>query len=269
MSDDQGTYRTLRIKSAFESLGLPEDVNNRPLSNEELEAAINIARQSAPDVQMEIIRSLLINHSKLHERLQLAEIDSLTGLPKREVFEKVLNRVLISMKKHRGMEVALGILDIDNFKTFNDTYGHLAGDAVLRETAQRLRHHVRANDATARWGGEELVFLMINGETPGSTLLQPLKRVRDAMRKFTVEDKDRLETYKVGTSMGVVVIDHNNVKNIKLGEMDRFANKLFEKADKALYAVKTSGKENMKAVLLSPRPKPSNDPGPSGMDGPA
>ena len=90
----------------------------------------------------------------LDRSLELAVTDPLTGLRNRRYVRRHLDGVL------RGSDAAVMLLDVDRFKAINDTYGHAAGDAALREVAERLKSHLRAADVLARYGGEEFMVVL-------------------------------------------------------------------------------------------------------------
>jgi two-component system cell cycle response regulator len=95
----------------------------------------------------------------LDRSLELAVTDPLTGLRNRRYVRRHLDGVL------RGSDAAVMLLDVDRFKTINDTYGHAAGDAALKEVAERLKSHLRAADVLARYGGEEFMVVLAGAPT--------------------------------------------------------------------------------------------------------
>jgi diguanylate cyclase (GGDEF)-like protein len=107
----------------------------------------------------------------LTQLTDMASTDALTGLPNRRAWEKSLNRALA---EDEG--VALAMLDFDHFKEFNDTYGHPAGDRLLRETAAAWREELRAGDFVARLGGDEFALLLPNCNTANA--LEVVERLR-------------------------------------------------------------------------------------------
>jgi diguanylate cyclase (GGDEF)-like protein/PAS domain S-box-containing protein len=158
-----------------------------------------------------------------------ADHDPLTGLYRRQAFERDLLRLLESPRSDgEGGHVIL-LLDLDNFKAINDTYGHAAGDTVLMETAQRLKSCVRCDDKVARLGGDEFAIVLVN--------CQSLERARKIARDLVVSVlqpiplADEIKSC-VGVSIGLASHD---------GQYRSMA-ELFEAADLAMYEVKRQGK---------------------------
>src|ERR1700687_5715356 len=85
--------------------------------------------------------------------------DALTGLPNRVLFKDRLEHGIAQAKRHRWI-LAVMFVDLDKFKNINDTYGHLAGDAVLQTIAERLKHNTRDEDTVSRYGGDEFLYLL-------------------------------------------------------------------------------------------------------------
>ncbi len=98
---------------------------------------------------------------KEEETRQITLHDALTGLPNRVLFEQRLEHGLIQAKRH-GWKLAVLFIDIDKFKSINDTYGHDLGDKVLLMVANRLQSSVREEDMVCRWGGDEFVCLLLD-----------------------------------------------------------------------------------------------------------
>jgi diguanylate cyclase (GGDEF)-like protein len=100
------------------------------------------------------------SRAKEEETRKISLQDALTGLPNRLSFEQHLDRGLSQAKRHRW-GLAILFIDIDNFKSINDSYGHGLGDKVLLMVANRLRSFVRDEDTVSRWGGDEFVCLLM------------------------------------------------------------------------------------------------------------
>jgi diguanylate cyclase (GGDEF)-like protein len=162
--------------------------------------------------------------------------DALTGLLNRAAALEALNRELARAARE-GLSVGLGIADIDDFKRFNDVFGHQVGDQVLAETARRLKGAVRAYDTVGRYGGEE--FLAVLPAISAGDLVLVAQRMRHAVSDTPVETGSRPVTVTV--SIGLA-----------LGSPDTSLNPaaLIHVADEALYGAKRSGRNQ--EVLAPP-----------------
>ena len=163
-----------------------------------------------------------------------ARVDSLTGLPNRRAFEERLGDSL-GLISRTGASLALLYLDVDHFKQINDTYGHAAGDEVLKEFGQRLRMAIRSTDTVARLGGDEFtVVLDAVGNQKEAALVA--HKILDAMAQpFNVEGRE----HTVSTSIGVAF---TSAGGIGMQALSR-------KADEALYEVKRAGRGHYHVLL--------------------
>jgi diguanylate cyclase (GGDEF)-like protein/PAS domain S-box-containing protein len=159
------------------------------------------------------------------ELRRLADHDSLTGLLNRRGFMEGLRRELRRMER-KGEYGALLLLDLDNFKLVNDNAGHLAGDQVLRTTAEVLRRRLRATDVIGRLGGDEFAALVLN-VTPRQAS-EIAAETTETLRAMTVSAGD--VTIEVAASIGVVAIDELRGENEE---------ELLAAADRAMYRVKS------------------------------
>jgi diguanylate cyclase (GGDEF)-like protein len=130
------------------------------------------------------------------------------------------------------------MLDIDHFKNVNDTYGHAAGDAVLRELAQRIESQVRVSDIAARYGGEEFVVLLPATEIESGTLLA--ERVRKAVSASPIEI-GRGNSITITASIGLASIAP--IRDID--DLKTAGESLLARADVALYSAKSSGRDRV------------------------
>jgi diguanylate cyclase (GGDEF)-like protein len=172
-------------------------------------------------------------------RAQLASMvltDPLTGCLNRRGFDQALTRE-ISRATRAGSEFSLLAVDLDHFKTVNDTYGHLAGDDVLRAVGALLVKSGRAGDVVARVGGEEFAILLADTGLPGAQLFAT--RLCDLIRThgFVIGSND--DRVAITTSIGVAVGAPRGVPD--------FAELLWARADDALYAAKRAGRDCTKA----------------------
>ena len=155
-----------------------------------------------------------------------AHLDSLTGLANRRQFDERLTHAL-GRPRRQGLAVALMYMDIDHFKQVNDSYGHAAGDEVLRVFGQRLSACVRAGDLVARLGGDEFVVLIEDLSAPQSAEAIARKLIESMAESIVVDSA----TLHVTTSIGIAYSMHPAV-----------AKTLTAAADAALYAAKNAGR---------------------------
>lgn len=128
--------------------------------NEALLDALLLSLLSAPFIYFWIIKPYVVKRDYAEEELsQMAYHDHLTSLPNRRLLSEYLNKYLSICKRHE-MYGGLLLIDLDDFKGINDTYGHDAGDFVLQETAKRLSSVIRSEDIVSRMGGDEFVVAL-------------------------------------------------------------------------------------------------------------
>ncbi len=120
---------------------------------------------------------IAVENAMLHQRIKaLAMIDSLTEIYNRHYFNEVLQCEIERVKRYR-LNLCLLMIDVDEFKTINDTYGHLIGDRVLHTIAEILKISIRDSDILARFGGDEFVIIMpFAGKTEGLTVAERIKK---------------------------------------------------------------------------------------------
>ncbi|MEQ1686622.1 MAG: GGDEF domain-containing protein [Burkholderiaceae bacterium] len=139
------------------------------------------ALAAAREALVETRSALSIAEAQTREALLAARHDSATGLPNREYFDARLTHDIAVAARH-GLGLAVMFFDLDKFKTINDTHGHAAGDAVLKQVAARLLRNCRSEDTVCRTGGDEFLYVLIdpqgreNIEGIASALLESLAR---------------------------------------------------------------------------------------------
>ena len=180
---------------------------------------------------------LSIANIRLREALRMQSVrDALTGLYNRRYLEEVLDRETRRAGR-AGQSMGILMLDLDHFKRFNDTYGHDAGDAVLRETAAFLLKNVRAEDFVCRYGGEEFVVILPTADVEGSTTRA--EKLRSKMRELSILHQGK-SLGMVTFSIGVAAFPANGMS----------PKELMAAADGALYEAKRGGRDQV-AVALS------------------
>lgn len=177
------------------------------------------------------IAKYLIKSRDFEYQYKLATIDGLTELYNHRYFQDTL-RNQIELAKRYEQPFSLIIIDIDFFKKFNDTYGHQAGDAVLRQVAQTLKKNSRTTDYVCRYGGEEMSIILPN--TSAEEALNNAKRINKAVaeRDFQINQDS---TSKVTISLGVSTFPDNA----------QTPQELIEYADKCLYYAKEHGRNQV------------------------
>jgi diguanylate cyclase (GGDEF)-like protein len=175
---------------------------------------------------------------RIHQNIELLESmrtireaatkDYLTGLYNRRYFFNAAEK-LFENAKRKNLRMLIGMIDIDNFKAINDTYGHDAGDKVIQHIAQILQNSFRASDIVARYGGEEFVVLCVN--MPPEKHLTHFENLRKAV-----------ETTSVKTRVGEISV------TVSIGVTTRIAASLDDmvnESDKQLYNAKKAGRNNV------------------------
>jgi two-component system cell cycle response regulator len=142
-------------------------------------------------------------------------------------------KALTDAAKANGRPLSVVVIDVDNFKSVNDTHGHDAGDTVLREFARRIKRNTRGIDLACRLGGEE--FIIIMPDTGMERARQVGERVRECIAGEPFQADHGIQV-AVTASVGVAT----------LGEQDTFAG-VFKRADRALYAAKRGGRNRVVA----------------------
>jgi diguanylate cyclase (GGDEF)-like protein len=160
--------------------------------------------------------------------------DGMTGLYTHSYFLSVFEREFYSVKRYEG-DLGLILLDIDNFKTINDTYGHIAGDKALSVLSSILLEHIRNTDVAARYGGEE--FALIAPHTDMEAALEVAERLRIIIEHTSIVEKDH--QFSVTMSAGVTLV----------APKDRDCNDTIRRADDALYEAKKTGKNRTVARI--------------------
>ena len=171
-----------------------------------------------------------------------ANTDPLTLLPNRRAFEHFSAQALASTRQNRQV-LAVAMLDIDHFKAVNDTYGHAAGDEVLREMAHRWSSRIRTSDMLARIGGEEFCLLLPQADEVSARRVTEEIRLESERTPVTVTNDAGEQSLTVTVSIGVVSVAAQAVDDI---------DPLLERADKALYAAKQGGRNRVVELRYPP-----------------
>ncbi|HEY5810769.1 MAG TPA: diguanylate cyclase, partial [Povalibacter sp.] len=165
-------------------------------------------------------------HNQLRDEQRLSSVDALTKVANRLAYEKRMEEELQRWQRFR-QPTCIAVWDVDHFKRINDTYGHRAGDRVLRAVAECLSSRIRGTDFFARYGGEEFVMIL-----PG-TALDDAIRLADAIRA-SVPD---IGFHFRGTPVSITI--SSGITALQPGDSPGGA---FDRADKALYRAKEQGR---------------------------
>jgi diguanylate cyclase (GGDEF)-like protein len=164
-----------------------------------------------------------------------ANMDDLTGLGNRSFFHRAAQRRM-ELYERNGLPLACAVVDVDDFKFYNDNYGHEGGDAVLRCLARVLGECTRADDLVARYGGDEFVMLL------GGSVQDAIKVAERVREKVEFECLLQEEEASLGSSLTV------SVGVATLGEDTATLQRLIRAADEELYRAKATGKNRVAAV---------------------
>ncbi|MBU1853236.1 MAG: sensor domain-containing diguanylate cyclase [Candidatus Omnitrophica bacterium] len=190
---------------------------NKPITNDDIRMLTMFANQAG----------LAIENSRLYERtLVLSNSDSLTGLWNHGYFQYLLDNEIKKTSKEK-LFFSILMIDIDDFKIFNDTYGHQAGDAILKNISNIFREVSRKIDIVARYGGEEFAIILPNTKKEEAVVLA------ERLRKSVKENQESLKNITI--SIGITSFP-------KEGEGKEL---LISKADRALYEAKRAGKDRV------------------------
>ena len=219
-------------------------------ANEQLQHRLNNAEATLQD-QAEEITAYMCE----------ARTDTLTELPNRRAFDDELSRRMAEWRRSES-PVNVVILDIDQFKLFNDRFGHAAGDAVLIEVARVLQTATRESDLVARLGGEEFAVVLAGVEA--SEARRAAERIRKAVAATAFQYDGK--SMRITVSCGVA-----------RAEKSEDGSSLVKRADEALYASKAAGRnvshwhDSQRSVLLTPstptKSEPTVDASPAPIDG--
>ena len=180
------------------------------------------------DTQLHKVNKVLKDRATRYE--ELSTIDSLTGIFNRFMFEQKLKNEIERVNRYKIESFSLAVLDIDNFKKINDTYGHLEGDNVLKQLVLEVKSHLRCTDVFSRWGGEEFIIIL------------PLTKVEKA--KIAIEHIREIISSATFGKVGTVTCSFGLTE---FNEDDTF-HSVIMRADEAMYNAKTNGKNRVEVI---------------------
>ncbi len=183
-----------------------------------------------------LLRSLvhpLRNALMYRTALLKAQRDPLTGVYNRAALTETLSRDVELAQRHQT-PLSIIVLDIDHFKNINDSYGHAAGDCLLKGLVESANHSIRRCDMLFRFGGEEFVVLLNNTDEKGA--LRLAERIRRSVEKQDYRCSDQV--IRMTLSAGIAALQKQDAET-----------RLFERADQALYRAKSEGRNCVRAAL--------------------
>jgi diguanylate cyclase (GGDEF)-like protein len=226
-------FLTSRSEVGHRVKGLEMGANDylaKPVAREELRLR---ARN-----QLQIRRLEIALRRAVAELARLSRTDALTGLPNRRHFVESLEREFQRSSRY-GSSLGLLVFDIDHFKRVNDTWGHLAGDKVLRDVAGILAYGLRQSDIAARFGGEEFAVLLPETDLEGATLVAERYRLDIAARQFQVDST----SLQLTVSIGIAALPRTKADD---------ATEFLRRADAALYQAKEAGRNRVVGAADEP-----------------
>jgi diguanylate cyclase (GGDEF)-like protein len=210
------------------------DYITKPIQHEELLARVN-THISMRKLQMRLLEKNVELEDEISERKKLQDAlehlaitDSLTGIYNRRHFFDVSETEIARAQRYQR-PLAIIMLDIDLFKSVNDRFGHLIGDQILRNVADRVQNELRVNDVLGRYGGEEFAILLPETSLVDSELVAERLRASVESRPFQ-SDRGHID---ITISLGVTCLNGGRSVSVE---------RLLDEADQALYAAKRAGR---------------------------
>ncbi len=203
-----------------------------PLTRDDVEFADTVVRAAVAAMRRaQLMEATRADTARLE---RLAITDPLTQVLNRRALTERLSTELDRARRY-GLTMSVLMIDLDNFKNVNDTYGHLVGDEVLRELAKILQREARSVDMVARYGGEE--FVMVLPETPLDGAVALAERIRQRVEEAQLVTGDQYTWLRLGVSIGVA-----SVPDVPAS----LPNDLIAAADRALYRAKAEGRNRVR-----------------------
>lgn len=224
--------------SRISQKGGAQFINEEKKNNPEL---VEFLKELGEDANELVDKELIIKETK--KELTQAEkekwIDDLTGLKNKNAYIGNMPNIL-NKEKRDQKECSVLVLDIDNFKSINDTYGHLAGDQAIEQLAKEITKHIRQSDYAFRFGGDEIVIALLDTDTEGAQIVAEKIREFFESYEFKVIDNNG-EAQKIKSTVSIGCKSTGEIKQVT----EEYIEELVRNADKALYISKNAGKNKI------------------------
>jgi diguanylate cyclase (GGDEF)-like protein len=211
-----------------------DDYLVKPLDTDDLRARL-IAAARVTSLHHQLVEQRTEMQTLNHELTAIARRDALTGLGNRRALQEDLELLEARVTRY-GHRYCMALIDVDHFKSYNDVYGHQAGDDVLQAVAAQLKARARSGDALYRYGGEE--FLCIFPEQSIATGTHAIERMRAGVERLAVPHADNPHGV-LTVSAGLAMLDPDRTRS---------ANAVLKEADEALYRAKQLGRNRVERV---------------------
>jgi len=219
-----------RMIGSHSNIHIKESLNEKLRSQNELLLSDNSSLESLVEKRTIELEKL---NKQLQEKIELSEYhaayDIVTGIYTRRKFEEIFIKELNRVKRY-SYPLSIILLDIDNFKQFNDNYGHKMGDKILWELSTMLKENIRDIDTVARWGGEEFIIILPN--TSKEDAVNKAEHLRQKI-EFDVS----VDSKKITCSFGITSYIEGDDSN-----------SIFIRSDEALYLAKNNNRNNVKVL---------------------
>ncbi len=173
-----------------------------------------------------------------HTTRELAFTDGLTRIFNRRYFDQRYLREILRARRYQR-SLAILMIDIDHFKKYNDTFGHLMGDEVLKKVARELERNIRRADILCRYGGEEFVIVLPEIDMEHASMVA--EKLRTAVSRAVIHGEEKMPNKNITISIGVAAFPESGEDGLKL----------LEKADQALYRAKKNGRNRVESAVPS------------------
>ena len=225
----QGLMKNNAAPGIEKALQKSEDIEDKVQDAADKLAIVNAALKDEVSERL-VLESKLEALAEQEQASRHAAVhDPLTGLPNRVLFNDRLEHGLAQARRH-GWSLAVMFIDLNDFKKINDTYGHDAGDTVLKTIASRLTQRVRDDDTVSRHGGDEFLYLLTAVNDEGDLPAIAEKIIASIQEPCSVNVGDVSVHSSTGASVGIAIFPKNG----------NTAEILIQKADKAMYQAKTN-----------------------------